>query len=231
MDHLPRSDATAALNMARDLLMLEAYPEPARARFRCYGWAEPAFSFGVSQRWAEWRPRAPEACALVRRPTGGGLVSHLGDWTFALVLPPGHPVQDLDALESYGVVLAALERALLAQGLPVRRVPRPEGERRQSAPAVCAERPEPHDLVRADDGRKVAGAAQKRGRDGLLLQGYIERAALPGCDWPRLEADAAAALAEALGTAPRAVGEPSYPKETAAELAARFGSRAWNERL
>lgn len=231
MDHLPRGDATAALNMARDLLLLEAYPEPGRPRFRCYGWAEPAFTFGVSQRWAEWRPRVPEDCALIRRPTGGGLVSHLDDWTFALVLPAGHPVQDLDALESYGVVLAALERAMLAQGMPVRRVPRPDGERRQSAPSVCAERPEPHDLVRADDGRKVAGAAQKRGRDGLLMQGYVERAALPGCDWARLESDAAAAIAEALGAPRRDVAEPAYPKEVASEIAARFGSRAWNERL
>lgn len=217
--------------MARDLLMLEAYPEPSRCRFRCYGWSEPAFTFGVSQRWAEWIPRVPAGCALVRRPTGGGLVSHLADWTFALALPAAHPVHALDALESYGVVLASLERALRAQGMEVRRVPRPEGERRQTAPSVCSERPEPHDLVRAHDGRKVAGAAQKRSRDGLLLQGYVDRDALPGCDWIRLEADAASALSEALGSGLRRVGEPAYAKEPAAELAARFASRAWNERL
>lgn len=231
MDHLPRSDSTAALNMARDLLMLEAYPDPARCRFRCYGWSEPAYTFGVSQRWAEWSPRAPAGCALVRRPTGGGLVSHLADWTFALAMPATHPIHALDALESYGVVLAGLEAALRAQGMDVRRVPRPEGARRQQAPSVCAERPEPHDLVRANDGRKVAGAAQKRAREGLLLQGYVDRAALPGCDWHRLESDAAAALSLALGSDLRAVAEPAYPKETAAELAARFASRSWNERL
>lgn len=217
--------------MALDLLLLEAYPDAARCRLRCYGWAEPAYTFGVSQRWGEWRPRAPEGCALVRRPTGGGLVSHLADWTFALVLPAGHPVHDLDALESYGAVLSGLERAMLAQGLDVRRVPRPEGERRQTAPTVCAERPEPHDLVRASDGLKVAGAAQKRSRDGLLLQGYVDRRALPGCDWARLETDLATALGETLGTPARAVGAPTYPKEVAAELAARFASKAWNERL
>jgi len=231
VDHLPRSDATAALNMARDLLMLEAYPEPARCRFRCYGWAEPAFTFGVSQRWAEWRERAPAGCALVRRPTGGGLVSHLADWTFALVLPAGHPVHDLDALDSYGAVLEGLERAIRAQGLDVRRVPRPSGERRQSPPSVCSDRPEPHDLVRAADGAKVAGAAQKRGRHGLLLQGYVDRAALPGCDWDRLERDAAAELAARLGSGLRRVPEPAYAPSLAGELAARFASREWNERL
>jgi len=231
MDVLPWSESTAALNMARDLLLLESYPDPSVPRFRAYGWSEPAFTFGVSQRWSEYRPKVPASATLVRRATGGGLVSHLEDWTFALALPAAHPVCDLEALESYSVVLRALDAALRAQGQPVAMVPAAGGIRAFRAPEVCAERAEPHDLVNTVDGRKVAGAAQKRTRDGLLLEGYVWRPHLPGLDPARLPADFAAALAAALGTAVRKVAEPSYPKEAAAAAADRFSSVAWNERL
>lgn len=230
MHVLPWSASTAALNMARDLLLLEHYPDPAVARFRAYGWSEPAFTFGVSQRWADYRPQVPASAALVRRATGGGLVSHLDDWTFALALPAGHPVTDLEALASYQLVLRALERALLAQGQAVAMVPSVGGPRGFQAPTVCAERPEPHDLVSAD-GRKVAGAAQKRSREGLLLEGYVWKPHVPGLDPARLAADFAAALGDALDSTAQPVEEPAYPKPAAAAAAERFSSPAWNERL
>ena len=231
MHILPWSESTAALNMARDLLLLEAYPDAAVPRFRAYGWSEPAFTFGVSQRWAEYRPKVPAGTTLVRRATGGGLVSHLEDWTFALAIPASHPVFGLEALESYGVVLLALEQALRAQGQPVASVPSPSGPRGFLAPEICASRPEPHDLVNAGDGRKVAGAAQKRTRDGLLLEGYVWKPFLAGLDTARLMTDFSNQLAESLGTQAMSVAEPAYPRDIAAGTAEKFSSRAWNERL
>lgn len=231
MDVLPWSESTAALNMARDLLLLEAYPNPSAPRFRAYGWSESAFTFGVSQRWSEYRPRVPAEATLVRRATGGGLVSHLADWTFALALPATHRVVELEALESYGVVLRALESALRAQGLPVATVPSVAGPRAFQAPSVCADRPEPHDLVHGVSNAKVAGAAQKRTREGLLLEGYVWKPSLPGLDVARLAADFPAALADALGTPWRPVGEPVYPKDATAAAATRFSSAEWNQRL
>ena len=231
MDYLPRTVEGAAANMADDLLLLEAYPEPTSARFRTYGWSEPAFTFGVSQRWAEWQPQLPVGCVLVRRPTGGGLVSHLADWTFSLALPAAHRVCGLEALESYAIVLRALESALRSQGQDVRSFPRPLGQLPYKAPKVCGERAEPHDLVAGETGRKLAGAAQKRTRDGLLLQGYVDRDVLPTCDWSRLERDFPSALAEALGEAARLVPHPAYASDLKREITARFASADWNERL
>lgn len=231
MDVLPWSQSTAALNMARDLLLLESYPDLTVPRFRAYGWSEPAFTFGVSQRWSDYRPKVPVTATLIRRSTGGGLVSHLEDWTFALALPATHPVCDLEALESYGVVLQALAAGLQAQGQPVAMVPTAEGLRAFRAPEVCAERPEPHDLVNTIDGRKVAGAAQKRTREGLLLEGYVWRPYLPSLDAEKLCMDFTAALASALGTNVRKVSEPVYPKDAAGVAADKFSSAAWNERL
>lgn len=230
MDLLARTQAPAAENMARDLLLLEAYPRPGAPRLRLYGWSEPAHTFGVSQRWEEWRPQVPAGSTLIRRPTGGGLVSHLDDWTYALALPPSHPVFALEAILSYAVVLGALAEALRQQGQDVLQVPLPAGPRGYRAPTICGQRPEPHDLVAAADGRKVSGAAQKRTRGGLLLQGYVERAALPGCDWRALGVAFPAALARTLGSEPNPVAlSPAYSPGLA-EMTARFASAAWNER-
>jgi lipoate-protein ligase A len=167
---------------------------------------------------------------LVRRPTGGGLVSHLEDWTYALAVPSGHPVFALEAILSYEMALGALAEALRRQGMDVAQVPRPSGPRGYQAPTVCGQRPEPHDLVAGREGRKVAGAAQKRTRGGLLLQGYVDRAVLPGCDWLRLERDFPETLAKALGTSPHPVETPALDGAALAAETARFASAGWNER-
>lgn len=173
MDVLPRQTADAVANMSADYLLLEHYPRPERIRFRPFGWSGPAYTFGVSQPWAKYRAQVPAHYPLVRRCTGGGLVSHLDDWTFALVIPAGHPLYVADAMASYAAVHEALATALQAQGQPVKLAPTPSGERPFQSPDACAQRAEPNDLVRSDDGRKVAGAAQKRTRSGLLLEGYV----------------------------------------------------------
>jgi len=231
MELLPRTDGTAAANMARDLLLLESHPRAEVPRLRLYGWSEPAHTFGISQRWEEWRPQVPSPSVLVRRPTGGGVVSHLDDWTFALALPATHPVCALEAILSYAVVLGSLAEALRLQGLDIAQVPMPEGPRGYRSPTMCGRRPEPHDLVAGADGRKVAGAAQKRTRDGLLLQGYVDRGSLPRCDWSRLGRDFPAALAGALGGRVNPVDDPLPGSPALAEATARFASAEWNRRL
>lgn len=230
MDLLPRMTGDAAENMARDLLLLEAHPRPEVPRLRLYGWSEPAHTFGISQRWAEWRPLVPASSVLVRRPTGGGLVSHLEDWTFAAAIPAGHPVFGLEAIRSYAVVLGALRDALTRLGAEVDQVPLPSGPRAFLRPAACGERPEPFDLLAPAGNRKAAGAAQKRTRDGLLMQGYVERSALPGLDWESLDGTFAVELGRALGSSPRQVATDEVDPGRLREGRRRFGSPEWNER-
>lgn len=231
MDVLPRQTADAVANMAADYLLLEHYPRPDRIRFRPFAWSEPAYTFGVSQPWAKYRAQVPAHYPLIRRCTGGGLVSHLDDWTFALVIPAGHPLYAADAMASYAAVHDALAAALQAQGQPVKLAPAPTGERPFQSPDACAQRAEPNDLVRSDDGRKVAGAAQKRTRRGLLLEGYVWRPFLSDCDWRRFERDFTAALGAKLGSEPSPVTEPVYDQLDHETSWARFNSREWNERI
>src|SRR6185436_10184845 len=115
---LPERTGGAAENMALDFLLLQRYPE-ATPRFRHYGWRGPAFTFGLSQKLEFVKSQLPagETFDLCRRPTGGGVVDHREDWTYTLVIPRGHPLEELRATQSYRVTHEALAHALRKQGV------------------------------------------------------------------------------------------------------------------
>lgn len=239
LDLLPHRAAGAAENMATDFLLLQRYPEPARARFRHYDWRSPAFTFGYGQKIAYVRQQlaalAPdEHPDLTRRPTGGGVVDHRDDWTFALVIPRGHALYDARATESYRQVHAALAGSLRDQGRPVilkeRCEPAADGETCAAAPTVCFVRPELYDVLRADTGQKVAGAAQKRSKHGLLFQGSIARAALlPAVDWDAFEENFTGRLAALLGAEATSVPWPDFAEGEVDGLVEQYSSPEWIE--
>lgn len=236
LDLLPHRTAGAAENMAADFLLLQRYPEPAHARFRHYEWRGPAFTFGYGQKIAYVRDQitalAPdEHLDLTRRPTGGGVVDHRDDWTFALVIPRGHALYDARATESYRQVHADLVAALRAQNQPVilkERCDAPcepadselsaSGSQLSAShpgPTVCFIRPELYDVIHADTGAKVAGAAQKRTKHGLLFQGSIAKTVLGSVDWDAFDSAFTTRLAATLGA--EAVPTP-WPEFTEGEL-------------
>jgi lipoyl(octanoyl) transferase len=192
LDILPERHGGAAENMATDFLLLKRYPSErtTHARFRHYGWHRPAFTFGYSQKIAYVRAQLPaaEPVELCRRPTGGGVVDHRDDWTYTLIIPRAHPLYDQPAPRSYHAIHAAITEALCALGQTVELKescePDAEGESCAPGPTICFKRPERYDVIHTQTGAKVAGAAQKRTKDGLLFQGSLARGALaPSLDW------------------------------------------------
>jgi lipoyl(octanoyl) transferase len=214
--------------MALDLLLLQRYPDAEAARFRHYAWRRPAATFGYSQKIAFVRQQlaAEPPLDLCRRPTGGGIVDHRDDWTYTLVIPRGHPLEDLRATQSYREVHACLAAALRAQGVPAELMARPD----ETPAGVCFQRAEIHDVVRGPGGAKIAGAAQKRNRRGLLFQGSVWRpAAGPGVDWDRFGADFAAALAADLGAAAEPAPWPELDEREVEGLVESYSSPEWIE--
>jgi lipoate-protein ligase A len=161
-------------NMAADEALLQMAVRVGAPVLRAYGWERTAATFGYFQDfgqvsgWTDVRP-------LVRRPTAGGLVLHdSGEWTYSLVFPPGHPGYRVRPVDSYRRLHGWIQAALDACGTRVELAP----ERDPSGPGICFVGAEPCDLVQ---GRlKVAGAAQRRNRQGFLIQGSIRHQ--PG--WP-----------------------------------------------
>ena len=157
----------AAFNMALDEALLEAMPRLEKPVLRFYGWTEAAASFGYFQKYAEVE------CAtllrpLVRRPTAGGIVPHDADWTYSLIFPATHPWYGLKALESYRRVHEWLQAAFAKLGVATELAP----GCRKTAPGQCFAGHEKFDLLW--QGRKIAGAAQRRTKIGLLIQGSVQ---------------------------------------------------------
>ena len=230
LEILPVRTAGAAENMAVDFLMLRHYPRPGVARFRHYEWRGPAVTFGYSQKFAFVRSQVPaEVTDICRRATGGGIVDHTDDWTYALVIPRGHPLWESRASSSYRDVHQVLAGALAVQSVPaeLKAVAAPQG----SGPAgVCFQQAELFDVVNRATGEKIAGAAQKRTGRGMLLQGSIWRPACGrGVDWDAFAGDFAGALASLIGAGTVHPGWPEWSDDEESALIDQYASPEWNE--
>ena len=156
-----------AYNMALDEALLESAPQLARPVLRFYGWAEPAATFGYSQEYSQAAALTPLR-PLVRRPTGGGLVPHDADWTYSLIFPAQHPWHRLKAAESYRRLHEWIGAAFARLNVPASLADSSQKE----IPGQCFAGAEKSDLLWR--GRKIAGAAQRRARAGLLIQGSVQ---------------------------------------------------------
>lgn len=229
---LPVRTGGAAENMAVDFLLLQRYPAAATPRFRHYGWRGPAFTFGYSQRldFVQEKLAADLPADLCRRPTGGGIVDHRDDWTYALVIPRGHPLEEARATESYRVVHVALAEALAAAGVPaeVKAACEPAPDGAGCGPAgVCFQRAELYDVVHRVSGAKLAGAAQKRNKHGLLFQGSLARAAVGPVDWEAFGDAFVAALGRAFGAEPTPAPWPEFREDEVEGLIEQYASPEW----
>lgn len=166
--------------MALDEALLEAVARLGQPVLRFYGWTEPAASFGYFQKYADVE-RATRLRPLIRRPTGGGIVPHDADWTYSLAFPPGHEWHSLKAEESYRRVHDWLRRTFAELKIETELAP----DRKKSAPGQCFDGHEKSDLLW--HGKKIAGAAQRRNKLGLLIQGSVQPpgVAISRGDWER----------------------------------------------
>jgi lipoate-protein ligase A len=236
LEVLPERTGSAAENMATDFLMLQRYPRETVARYRHYGWRSPAFTFGYSQKISFVRSQLPEGETfdLCRRPTGGGVVDHRDDWTFAVVIPRGHPLEEARATQSYRAIHEALAAAFGQSGVPVelKSTAAPVGGTEPGGPAgVCFERAEIYDIVHGTSGAKIAGGAQKRNKRGLLFQGSVWKPAAGGdaVDWEHLGADFVEHLSTALNVEATTTPWPEFNEGELEGLVEQYSSPEWME--
>ena len=162
--------------MAIDEALLETAVVPA---IRFYRWRSPALSFGYFGKFSDVAIYAAER-DLVRRWTGGGIVFHGDDLTYSIVIPASDAAFDESSIVIYEKIHSALAEVLnrIGESVVVAGGVDPGGFSAATRAAVtasgynCFANP-----VRADvmmNGRKIAGAAQRRIRRGLLQQGSIQ---------------------------------------------------------
>jgi lipoate-protein ligase A len=165
-DREPRS---AAFNMAVDETLLEQVAKPV---LRFYRWLRPSISFGYFGHYSEVASDS-ERRDIVRRWTGGGIVPHGDDLTYSMVIPRADSFFQRSSLEIYAAVHDAICRALQANGVEALLA-------NDAAPKIseaCFANAVRSDVMIGE--KKIAGAAHRRSRNGLLHQGSIQRSDLP----------------------------------------------------
>lgn len=109
---------------------------------------------------------------LGRRPTGGGIIFHVSDWAFSILVPSTHPQFSLNTLDNYHLINTAVQAAVKQfidhdpNLLPEEPIPLDE-----SCRSFCMAKPTKYDVMLGS--QKIAGAAQRRMRQGFLHQGSI----------------------------------------------------------
>ena len=213
VDPVKRSGPEA---MAVDEWLLETARAPV---LRVYGWLGAWATLGYFGKLAEAQAACP-GVQWVRRWTGGGVVDHRADWTYSVVAPNSEAVAGWRGAESYRQIHQALEDAMRVEGLAVRM----SAGDAQTGAALCFENPVSHDLV-GGDGRKLAGAGQRRTKQGLLHQGSVAAA----CD-EAVSRQRAATLASLLASAWQ-VHDFRVPGETISRLVReRYANLDWTWR-
>ncbi|MES2707004.1 MAG: hypothetical protein V4726_10425 [Verrucomicrobiota bacterium] len=161
--------ADGAWNMACDEALLKTLEPGEPPILRVYRWDRPTLSFGYFLKYADAIAAAGAEESVIRRWTGGGLVHHGRDFTWSLLVPRSHAFAQVRPAESYGQLHGAVAGALSGLGMGGAVVVPADSPAPRAG--LCFEAPAPGDLLL--HGRKIAGAGQRRTRQGLLHQASL----------------------------------------------------------
>ena len=155
-------------NMAMDEVLLQEAENIGAPLIRIYDWDRPSVSIGYVQNY----DAAPhDKYTVVRRPTGGGIVYHDDDLTYTAIVPAADPICKLNRIDSYHIFHEAILQTLGEFGLEAKLSP-DDCASVDRATMQCFTTPTRYDVVA--DGKKYAGAAQRRTKSGILHQGSID---------------------------------------------------------
>gem|GEM_PF-267263 len=170
---------SAEENMELDRQFLENLKEKGPPILHFYDWNQESATYGcfVNVKEIFDLARVKEGgLSLAKRPTGGGVLFHCADFAFSVLIPSQHPHFSLNPLSNYHYVNQGVRKAVL-RFLPSSFSEKPYlliGEwKKLKGPAAhcCMAQPTRYDVML--EGRKVAGAAQRRTKAGYLHQGTI----------------------------------------------------------
>jgi lipoate-protein ligase A len=117
---------------------------------------------------------------IARRPTGGGLIFHLTDFAFSVLIPSTHPAFSTNTLENYAFInkkIAQVIAELTACTIHPQLYEDHASCVNTHCLSFCMAQPTQYDLI--VNGKKVGGAAQRRTKWGYLHQGSISLAMPP----------------------------------------------------
>ncbi len=164
-------------NMAVDEALLACFdPSSAAPVLRLYGWNPPAFSLGRFQdagQVLDLQKCRQAGIPVVRRITGGGVIYHAEELTYAIVCAP-HQIPSAQSVKDSFRVLTAFLLAFYGKlGLAARYAVdcSPPGTRLGGRTPLCFAGRETYDIL--IEGRKIGGNAQRRLKNVIFQHGSI----------------------------------------------------------
>ncbi len=165
---------SASENMALDQRLLKELSPSSGPLVHLYDWQAVSATYGHfvdPSRFFLLEAVGKRGLDLARRPTGGGVLFHNSDLAFSLLMPASDPRFSQDPLANYAFVHERVKRAIerftsLKSALVFECAAGP-----RSLERFCMARATKYDLV--IEGKKVAGAAQRKTKEGYLHQGSI----------------------------------------------------------
>ena len=177
MDILDTGISLAPQNMFLDERLLDELDPKGNPLIHFYGWEGPSATYGYfisPDQWFNLKKVESRGLTLGRRPTGGGIVFHIWDFAFSFLMPSGHPAFSLNTLENYRfvnkIVLEVMED-LFNLNTPLALIESSFESIDPDCNHFCMAKPTQYDVVY--EGMKIAGAAQRRRKQGYLHQGTI----------------------------------------------------------
>ena len=189
---------SATENMAIDKRLLENLA-PSQPLLHFYDWIGDCATYGHFTRPEEHfnlTQSNSKPLQLAKRSTGGGIIFHLYDLAFSVLLPADHPEFSINTLENYAFVNRKIVfaihsfsgKALMPELLPQKHLSK-------NLAQFCMAKPTVFDII--VNGKKVCGGAQRRTRLGFLHQGSISLS-MPSVDYLSAVLNNGAAIAQAM---------------------------------
>jgi len=195
-------------NMHADSVRLDALEPTSKPFLRFYEWDAPSATYGYFvDPWDFFDQKGTAASGLVlaKRPTGGGIIFHLHDLAFSIIVPSSHSFYSLNSLYSYEEINRRILQAVSCVKLPSVIALNAQEECSNSCRGgFCMAKPTKYDLL--IDGRKCGGAAQRKTKNGLLHQGSL-CLLLPKREWMEQVLKQGSSISEAIEKTSYPLGE------------------------
>jgi len=180
--------ASAQANMEKDKELLFSLEQHPRFILHLYDWEKPSLTYGCFAKPEDHlnlEALSRHGLDFAQRATGGGIVFHVADLAFSVLVPEGHKGFSKNTLSNYAFVNDKVKAALMhflrrQKGAEFCKI---EPLEPRACHSFCMAKPTKYDVM--IEGKKAAGAAQRTKRFGYLHQGTISLGELD----PRFLAD------------------------------------------
>lgn len=166
---------SASANMELDAQLLENLGSQEKPILHLYEWEKESATFGYFVKPEELLnlgEAEKRGIDLARRPTGGGVVFHMWDLAFSVLVPAKSPLFSTNTLDNYNLVNRVVKDVVQKFiGEEMSLTPDDAPFQDLTCTHFCMARPTKYDVML--QGKKIAGAAQRKTKDGFLHQGTI----------------------------------------------------------